>query len=111
MTGYSGGIKNLFGTIPGLEKPQLHYRWPDIDDFSRMLLEVAQTVNPQLTVIDAIDAMEGNGPTGGTVRPMHMLFAARDFYTGLFRRKADGTGSHGSLDDPSGGGKRSGPSG
>ena len=81
MTGYSGGIKNLFGTIPGLEKPQLHYRWPDIDDFSRMLLEVAQTVNPQLTVIDAIDAMEGNGPTGGTVRPMHMLFAARDFYT------------------------------
>lgn len=81
MTGYSGGIKNLFGTIPGLEKPQLHYRWPDIDDFSRMLLEVAQTVNPQFTVIDAIDAMEGNGPTGGTVRPMHMLFAARDFYT------------------------------
>ena len=33
MTGYSGGIKNLFGTIPGLEKPQLHYRWPDIGDF------------------------------------------------------------------------------
>ena len=63
MTGYSGGIKNLFGTIPGLEKPQLHYRWPDIGDFSRMLLELAQTVNPQLTIIDAIDAMEGNGPT------------------------------------------------
>lgn len=81
MTGYSGGIKNLFGTVPGLEKPQLHYRWPDIDDFSRMLLEVAQIVNPQLTVIDAVEAMEGNGPTGGTTRPMHMLLAARDFYT------------------------------
>lgn len=81
MTGYSGGIKNLFGTIPGLEKPQMHYRWPDIEDFSRMLLEVAETVNPQLTIIDAIDAMEGNGPTGGTSHPMHLLFAARDFYT------------------------------
>ena len=81
MTGYSGGIKNLFGTVPGLEKPQLHYRWPDIDDFSRMLLEIAQIVNPQLTVIDAIEAMEGNGPTGGTTRPMHLLLAARDFYT------------------------------
>ncbi len=81
MTGYSGGIKNLFGTIPGLEKPQLHYRWPDIDDFSRMLLEVAQTVNPQVTVIDAIEAMEGNGPTGGTTRPVHLLLASRDFYT------------------------------
>ncbi len=81
MTGYSGGIKNLFGTIPGLEKPQMHYRWPDIRDFSRMLLELAQTVNPQLTIIDAIDAMEGNGPTGGTSHPLHLLLAARDFYT------------------------------
>lgn len=81
MTGYSGGIKNLFGTIPGLEKPQLHYRWPELKDFSRMLLELAQTVNPQLTIIDAIDAMEGNGPTGGTSHPLHLLMAARDFYT------------------------------
>lgn len=81
MTGYSGGIKNLFGTIPGLEKPQMHYRWPDIEDFSNMLLELAQTVAPQLTIIDAIDAMEGNGPTGGTSHPLHLLMAARDFYT------------------------------
>ena len=44
MTGYSGGIKNLFGVIPGLEKPQLHYRWPKLPDFSRMLLELAQTL-------------------------------------------------------------------
>ena len=81
MTGYSGGIKNLFGTIPGLEKPQMHYRWPDIENFSHMLLELAQTVAPQLTIIDAIDAMEGNGPTGGTSHPLHLLLAARDFYT------------------------------
>lgn len=81
MTGYSGGIKNLFGTIPGLEKPQMHYRWPEIEDFSNMLLELAQTVNPQVTVIDAIDAMEGDGPTGGTCHPLHMILAARDFCT------------------------------
>ena len=81
MTGYSGGIKNLFGVIPGLEKPQLHYRWPEIEDFSRMLVELSQVVAPQLTVIDAIDAMEGNGPTGGTSHPLHMLLAAKDLYT------------------------------
>ncbi len=81
MTGFSGGIKNLFGTIPGLEKPQMHYRWPNIEDFSRMLLELAKTVSPQITVIDAIDAMEGNGPTGGTSHPLNMILAARDFYT------------------------------
>jgi len=81
MTGYSGGIKNLFGTIPGLEKPQMHYRWPDIENFSRMLVELAQVVNPQLTIIDAIDAMEGNGPTGGSSHPLHMLLASKDMYT------------------------------
>lgn len=81
MTGYSGGIKNLFGTIPGLEKPQMHYRWPEIEEFSRMLLELAQTVKPNLTIIDAVDAMEGNGPTGGTSHPLHMILAARDLYT------------------------------
>jgi uncharacterized protein (DUF362 family)/ferredoxin len=81
MTGYSGGIKNLFGTIPGLQKPQLHYRFPDIENFSNMLLELSLVVHPQVTLIDAIDAMEGNGPTGGTSHPLHMLLASRDMYT------------------------------
>lgn len=81
MTGYSGGIKNLFGCIPGLQKPQLHYRFPDIEDFSNMLLELSLTVRPQITLIDAIDAMEGNGPTGGTSHPLGMILASRDMYT------------------------------
>ena len=33
MTGLSGGVKNLFGCIPGLQKPQLHYRYQNRDDF------------------------------------------------------------------------------
>lgn len=81
MTGYSGGIKNLFGTIPGLQKPQMHYRWPDIKDFSNMLLELAQVIKPQITLLDAIDAMEGNGPTGGTSHPLNLILASRDMYT------------------------------
>lgn len=81
MTGYSGGIKNLFGSIPGLQKPQLHYRFPDIEDFSNMLLELSMVVCPQVTLIDAIDAMEGNGPTGGTSHPLHLILASKDMYT------------------------------
>lgn len=80
MTMLSAGIKNLFGAIPGLQKPEMHYRYPDSDDFARMLLEVAQTVKPQLTVIDAIDAMEGNGPNSGTKRYMGLTLASRDVY-------------------------------
>ena len=81
MTGFSGGIKNLFGCIPGLEKPQMHYLYPNITDFSRMLLELSMVVKPTLTIIDAIDAMEGNGPTGGSSHPLHTLFGSRDMYT------------------------------
>lgn len=81
MTGMSGGIKNLFGSVPGLQKAQLHYRWKDLDDFSMMLVELACVVAPEITLIDAIDAMEGDGPTGGD--PIHsgVTFAARDLYT------------------------------
>ena len=28
MVGFSGAVKNLFGTVPGLQKPELHCRFP-----------------------------------------------------------------------------------
>ena len=81
MTGFSCGMKNIFGVIPGLEKPQMHYRWPDINDFSKMILELDMTVAPQLTLVDAVEGMEGNGPTGGDKKYFGYTFAAKDMYT------------------------------
>jgi len=81
MTTLSAGIKNLFGAIPGLQKPEFHYKYPDLRDFSNMLLEIAATVKPDLTVIDAVEAMEGNGPNGGDMRYMGLTLASRDLYT------------------------------
>ena len=81
MTLLSAGVKNLFGCVPGLQKPELHYRHPDIEDFSNMLVTLARTVSPALTLIDAIDGMEGDGPTGGTVRHLGLTLAARDLFT------------------------------
>lgn len=75
MTGLSGGVKNLFGCIPGLQKPQLHYRYQNRDDFCSMLVDLAQTVAPVLTIMDAVEAMEGDGPSGGTVRHTGCLIA------------------------------------
>lgn len=80
MTTMSAGIKNLFGCIPGLQKPELHYLYPQKADFCGMLVDLSQTVAPTLTVIDAIDCMEGEGPSGGTVRHLGYLFASRDLY-------------------------------
>ena len=51
MTGYSGGIKNLFGTIPGLEKPQMHYRWPEIEDFSNMPVSYTHLTLPTTVLV------------------------------------------------------------
>jgi len=80
MTTLSAGIKNLFGSIPGLQKPELHFKYPDLNDFSNMLLEVAATVKPDITVIDAVEAMEGNGPNGGDMRYMGLTLASRDLF-------------------------------
>ena len=81
MVGFSCGMKNLFGVIPGLEKPQLHYRWPDIEDFSKMIFELDRIIAPQITLVDAVEGMEGNGPTGGDKKYLGYTFAARDMYT------------------------------
>lgn len=66
MTGLSGAVKNLFGCIPGLQKPEFHYRFQKPDDFCDMLVDLCETVCPAITFVDAIVAMEGDGPSGGT---------------------------------------------
>ncbi|MBE6870876.1 MAG: DUF362 domain-containing protein [Ruminococcaceae bacterium] len=80
MTMLSNGVKNLFGTIPGLQKPELHYKYPNIEDFSKMLVELSATVAPSVTVVDAIDAMEGNGPNSGTKRHVGAVLVSKNMY-------------------------------
>lgn len=61
----SGAVKNLFGVIPGIQKVEMHSRFSEVKDFCNMLVDLALTVKPTLSVMDAVDAMEGNGPTAG----------------------------------------------
>lgn len=81
MTVMSGAVKNLFGTVPGLQKPELHYLYPKKTDFVGMLIDLSLLVAPALTIVDAIEAQEGEGPSAGTPRHMGCLFAARDPYS------------------------------
>ncbi len=80
MTTVSIGVKNLFGTIPGLQKPDMHRRYPKTGDFVRMLCELCETVRPSLTLLDAVDSMEGNGPGGGTVRHTGVTLCSKNVY-------------------------------
>lgn len=70
------GAKNLFGVIPGTVKPEYHFRYPDPMDFARMIVDLDEYFKPRLTIVDAVDCMEGNGPGGGTPRHMGALLAS-----------------------------------
>ena len=80
MTGLSGAVKNMFGSVPGLMKPELHCRFPDKTDFGTMLVDLCELVRPKIVFVDAVTAMEGNGPTGGRPRQVGALLAGTDPY-------------------------------
>ena len=80
-TTVSIGIKNLFGCVPDIQKPIFHAKYPRRSDFSNMLVELAMTVNPSLTVVDGIEILEGNGPVAGKKRDLGLLCAAKDVFS------------------------------
>ncbi|MEG1322732.1 MAG: DUF362 domain-containing protein [Ruthenibacterium sp.] len=81
MTGMTGAVKNLFGTVPGLQKAEFHMRFPEKEMFGEMLVDLCETVRPQLTVIDGIVGMEGDGPAGGAPRDIGVLLGGENPYT------------------------------
>lgn len=80
LTVMSAGVKNLFGCIPGLQKAEWHAKRSTLEGFSDMLIDLCETVKPSITLVDAIDCMEGNGPGGGTVRYMGYTLCSRSPY-------------------------------
>ena len=80
MTGLSGGVKNLFGCIPGLTKPEFHWRYPEERNFCGMLLDLCGTVKPEITFVDAVVSMEGDGPSSGDLRETDMTLCATNPY-------------------------------
>jgi uncharacterized protein (DUF362 family)/Pyruvate/2-oxoacid:ferredoxin oxidoreductase delta subunit len=65
------GVKNLFGILVGAAKPAWHLQaGADRELFARVLLEIYQLRPPELTIVDAIVAMEGDGPGSGD--PLHV---------------------------------------
>jgi uncharacterized protein (DUF362 family)/Pyruvate/2-oxoacid:ferredoxin oxidoreductase delta subunit len=66
MMGLTCGVKNLFGAVVGMRKVRLHLQaGTDKTFFALMLLELAEHVAPALTIVDAVVAMEGDGPGSG----------------------------------------------
>lgn len=80
LTVYSGATKNLYGAIPGLVKAELHFRFQSREAFADMLVDIAQAVAPQLSIIDGVWGMEGEGPGTGDPRHMGVILASASPY-------------------------------
>ena len=79
LTTMSGAVKNLFGTIPGIHKFEMHTRFKDLSVFEPMLVDLCAfhcSRVPVLSICDAVYGMEGNGPSGGDVRNYGLLLSS-----------------------------------
>ena len=74
----TGGIKNLYGCICGMNKSIGHAQYPSSEAFADMLSDLNRLVHPRLHIMDGITAMEGNGPTSGTPVNMNVLLFSED---------------------------------
>jgi uncharacterized protein (DUF362 family)/Pyruvate/2-oxoacid:ferredoxin oxidoreductase delta subunit len=77
---FSGAVKNLFGLVPGLMKPELHLRYPDIGVFGEMLVDLCEGIKPAINFMDGVIGMEGNGPSGGIPRYIGVTLASLNPY-------------------------------
>ncbi|MCR5556291.1 MAG: DUF362 domain-containing protein [Butyrivibrio sp.] len=80
MMGMSCAVKNMFGTIPGATKPEYHMRFPEEMAFANVMVDLNEFFKPALYVVDAIDGMEGNGPTAGEKRHIGAILASKRPY-------------------------------
>jgi len=74
------GVKNLFGCIVGMRKPEWHLRTGiDRYRFAELLILLAKKINPAVTILDGILAMEGEGPgKRGRPRSLDVIMGSSD---------------------------------
>lgn len=80
MMSMSCAVKNMFGAIPGMLKPEYHFKCPEYSDFADMLIDLNEYFKPRLSVVDAVWGMEGNGPTMGDPRHIGAVIASPSPY-------------------------------
>lgn len=62
---FTGAVKNVFGCIPGLRKAGYHKTAPSPREFGEVLADIHEVASFPLHIMDAVEAMQGEGPTAG----------------------------------------------
>lgn len=69
-------VKNLFGAVIGTEKAGWHLKAGSSRElFAQLMLEIYLLKKPALNIVDAVTAMEGNGPANGDPIKLGLLIA------------------------------------
>jgi len=72
-------VKNMFGCVSGKKKAYWHFaRGKKADSFCELLIGIFRFVNPAITIIDGVIAMDGPGPIRGRARPLGYLIGGTD---------------------------------
>lgn len=77
---FTGAVKNLFGTIPGLEKAGFHSKYPNKYKFNGVLIDICEYIKPGISFVDGVIGMEGAGPSGGKVKHVGVIGASLNPY-------------------------------
>ena len=76
----TGAVKNMFGTIPGLSKSPMHLRYREPVSFARFLMKLYDECHVDYAFLDAVIAMEGQGPGSGTPRHAGLMIGSASGY-------------------------------
>lgn len=78
--GLTLAVKNLFGCVVGMKKPEWHFRVGENKElFAELLVSIYKVMQPRINLMDGILSMEGDGPgTGGTPRHIGALMGSAD---------------------------------
>ena len=77
---FTGAVKNMFGAIPGLMKMEYHIRMPDYCHFADTLIDIFLSVKPALNIMDAVVAMDGEGPSAGNPKKVGFILASENAF-------------------------------
>jgi len=73
---YTGAIKNMYGSVVGKNKMQIHARTQTKDNFQHVLVDVLNATKPDICIMDGIVGMEGNGPANGKPVETNIILAS-----------------------------------
>ncbi|UCD85768.1 MAG: DUF362 domain-containing protein [Deltaproteobacteria bacterium] len=78
LTNITAAVKNTFGYVVGGDKMRIHSQANTPRRFAEALVDIYQIRPPELNILDAVVAMEGNGPHHGSLRTLGKVLASEN---------------------------------